>query len=317
MSNVFILLLLCPNILLYLLVVTVISLVSPCYYPYMFQSILYSQYLTFNTIFGNSYDCPYSTYIYTNLPLNHTLNISVINALVSPSLCYVLFSYIMYLNSLVLSVWGLVLSLVCCIYYIRDVIREYTSTYLSCIILIVIAMLGILISESILFASYFVSHLSSTCSYIYTLEAIYTSDPTYVTYCNCIVLTNVGISMSCNLIIRDLYRLHIVFPLYVWVILLTFLHIQIKELLCLVLYISESTYVGMFFSLLGLHLFHILIGILLLTHNSWTSCYNRSVLSFNNLILIVSPYHTSYTLQLVYWHFVDLLWIIIYYLLYH
>jgi heme/copper-type cytochrome/quinol oxidase subunit 3 len=298
-SNVFILLLLCPNIILYLLSIIVTTSVSLWYYPFIIQvqPILISVIVSVNAS-NTNIDCPYS---YPSL---------------YHSFCPLL-AYILYLNSLVLYLSGLLVSIICCIYYIRDGIREYTSTYISCIIVVSVSLLGILVSEWILFASYFVTNLSSTCSYNTSLEAIYTSDPIYVTYSNTIILTHVAISLSSIIVIRDVYRLHILLTLYAWIIILTFLHIQIKEFLAIPIYNNDSIYVSMFFSLLGLHLFHILIGLVLISLICWTSSYNRYILTFITIILVVTHHQLTYTLQLVYWHFVDLLWLIIYYLLYN
>jgi heme/copper-type cytochrome/quinol oxidase subunit 3 len=188
---------------------------------------------------------------------------------------------------------------------------------MSVIVLISVSLLGILVSESILFAILFWSLFQPFCCYLYSLEGVYTSDPSSHTYSNTIILSNSGVSLGCVLVIRDVYRLHLLLPLYVWIIAITFLHIQIKELSGITLYMNESIYVSMFFSLLGLHLFHILIGILLIGLIVWTSCYSRSVLTFTSWILIVTSHQLSSTLQLVYWHFVDLLWLIIYYVLYN
>ena len=151
---------------------------------------------------------------------------------------------------------------------------------MSVIVLISVSLLGILVSESILFATLFLSLFQPLSSYLYSLEGVYTSDPSSHTYSNTIILSNSGVSLGCVLVIRDVYRLHLLLPLYVWIIAITFLHIQIKELSGITLYMNESVYVSMFFSLLGLHLFHILIGILLIGLILWTSCYSRSVLTF-------------------------------------
>lgn len=317
-----------------------LCLVSPCYYPYIllvpistpYQPILFpistcldsttlSTICTFPVSIFLAYN--YSVYICLKsmafLPIPTTSPGISICSIVCIWVVYFLVvnSVIVYLNSIVLSVIGLLLSLVCCIYWIRDGIREYTSTYMSVIVLISVSLLGILVSESILFATLFWSLFQPFCSYLYSLEGVYTSDPSFHTYSNTIILSNSGVSLGCVLVIRDVYRLHLLLPLYVWIIALTFLHIQINEFSNITLYMNESIYVSMFFSLLGLHLFHILIGIQLIGLILWTSCYSRSVLTFTSLQLIVTSHQLSSTLQLVYWHFVDLLWLIIYYVLYN
>ena len=288
-------------------------------------TLSYYMFVSYYISYSFSYSSSYCYYLPLPLQLVSCYLLSVyvysiictVGPIINSLTLYIINSVIVYLNSIVLSVSGLLFSLICCIYWIRDGIREYTSTYMSVIVLISVSLLGILVSESILFATLFLSLFQPLSSYLYSLEGVYTSDPSSHTYSNTIILSNSGISLGYVLVIRDVYRLHLLLPLYVWIIALTFLHIQIKEFFNITYYMNESIYVSMFFSLLGLHLFHILIGILLIGLILWTSCYSRSVPIFTGLQLIVTSHQLSSTLQLVYWHFVDLLWLIIFYVLYN
>lgn len=210
-----------------------------------------------------------------------------------------------------------VVSMLYYIYWIRDGIREYTSTYIILILMISISMVCILVTESIIFATMFISMFQPLYCYLYSLEGIYITDPHLHTYSNTIILSSSGVSLGYFLVLTNVLQLYILVPLYQWIIVLTFLHIQISELCNITVYINECLYISMFFTLLGLHLFHILIGILLIVLILWNSCYSRSILTFTPLQILVTSYQLSSTLQLVYWHFVDILWLFIYYILYN
>jgi len=211
----------------------------------------------------------------------------------------------------------LMLCLVSYNYWIRDSIREYTSTYVTVMILICVSLIWFIASEILFFITMFWWWFQAFCSYVHSLEGVYISDPSSHVYINLIILSNSGISLGSTLVIRDIFRLHLIIVLYVWIIALTFLNIQIKEFHNLVLYMNESIYVSVFFSLLGLHLFHVVVGILIIGLILWTSCYSRSVLNFILLQLRVTPHLLLLVYQLVYWHFVDVLWLFIYFILYN
>ena len=50
---------------------------------------------------------------------------------------------------------NLVIAIVSCNYWIRDGIREYTSTYMSVIVLIGVSLMGIIASEVLFFTTIF------------------------------------------------------------------------------------------------------------------------------------------------------------------
>ena len=70
------------------------------------------------------------------------------------------------------------------------------------------------------------------------------------------------------------------------------------------------------YSIDGWHLYHLTIGIYLLTIafnvSNWTQ-YHMSQVVYQ---LRVRLHHMFYNIQLVYWHLVELLWLVIYYVLY-
>ena len=68
----------------------------------------------------------------------------------------------------------------------------------------------------------------------------------------------------------------------------------------------DSIFGSMFFFLTGLHFFHVIVGIILI----------GIILCIISLPQRILPFHLYYNLQLIYWHFIELLWIFIYIILY-
>ena len=200
-------------------------------------------------------------------------------------------------------------------YWIRDSIREYTSIYISFIIMMSVAFYVLIFSESLFFITFFWSSFHILCSSIWSLEGIYLSDPSELAFTNIILLSNSSLSLGNTLIIRETHILR-TSTYQSFLLGLTFISMQIKEFCNITLYMNESIYSCVFFSLTGLHLFHVVVGILLIGLILLTSYYSRSIINFILLQLRVSPHHLYYILQLVYWHFIELLWLFIYYILY-
>ena len=96
----------------------------------------------------------------------------------------------------------------------------------------------------------------------------------------------------------------------------TFQSLQIKEFRGIILYMNESIYSCVFFLLTGLHLFHVVLGMLVLVHQSHCPGYPRSVGTRILRHYRIRTHHLLQALQLVYWHFVELLWLFIHYALY-
>ena len=96
----------------------------------------------------------------------------------------------------------------------------------------------------------------------------------------------------------------------------TFQSLQIKEFRGIILYMNESIYSCVFFLLTGLHLFHVVLGMLVLVHQSHCPGYHRSVGTRIPCCHRIRTHHLLQALQLVYWHFVELLWLLIHYAIY-
>ena len=191
-------------------------------------------------------------------------------------------------------------------YWIRDVIREYTKKYEVLIIMLFIVFLVFVFSEGLLFLSFFWVFFHSSCSpNINTLvSGIYVPDPCELTYTNTLILSNAALSLGCAFICREnnIYYL----GNYSFILAWTFITLQIKEFRNMAFYINDSIFGSIFFFLTGLHFFHVIVGIILI----------GIILCIVSLPQRILPFHLYYNLQLIYWHFIELLWLFIYTILY-
>ena len=197
-------------------------------------------------------------------------------------------------------------------YWIRDVIREYIKKYEVIIIMLFIVFLIFVFSEGMLFISFFWASFHSSCSPIIE-EILYVPDPCELTYTNTLILSNAALSLGCTFICREAVignyggNISIISFILAW----TFISLQIKEFHTLAFYINDSIFGSLFFFLTGLHFFHVIVGIILI---GIILC--NFPLTIPRLPIYVLPFHLYYNLQLIYWHFIELLWLFIYIILY-
>jgi heme/copper-type cytochrome/quinol oxidase subunit 3 len=90
--------------------------------------------------------------------------------------------------------------------------------------------------------------------------------------------------------------------------------LQIREFRIMGLNINDSVYSSVFFFLTGLHFFHLVVGLFLLTLYFWGCSFASKKNYFINLR--ISEVHLFYNLQLFYWHFLEILWLFIFIVLY-
>ena len=92
----------------------------------------------------------------------------------------------------------------------------------------------------------------------------------------------------------------------------TFLSLQIKEFRNLGFYVSDSVYGCVFFFLSGLHFFHVVVGLVILgILSSFPEAFGRASLSF-----LCTSQDLYFTVQVLYWHFVEVVWLFIILILY-
>merc|ERR1712203_808314 len=107
----------------------------------------------------------------------------------------------------------------------------------------------------------------------------------------------------------------IFFSLFSFILAWTFISLQIKEFRIMCLSINDSVYSSLFFFLTGLHFFHLLVGLFLLSLFFWGCGFPLKTENYF-VNLRVSEIHLFYNLQLFYWHFLEILWLFIFLVFY-
>ena len=134
-------------------------------------------------------------------------------------------------------------------------------------------------SEGLLFVSFFWTsfHSLSSPSFGYW-TAFYCPDPCELTFANTLLLSNAAISLGNAFISLEISSsFFIFFSLFSFILGLTFISLQIKEFRIMGLSINDSVYSCLFFFLTGLHFFHLLLGLLLLSLLFWSCSFPFSL----------------------------------------
>ena len=160
----------------------------------------------------------------------------------------------------------------------RDLLRELNKKYEVLLIIFFLVFLLFLVSEGLLFVSFFWTsfHSSSSPSLgIWPGEGFYVPDPCELTFANTLLLSNAAISLGCAFIIKEIYSSSIIlFSLISFILAWTFISLQIKEFRNMGFSINDSVYSSVFFFLTGLHFFHVVVGIILISILFWSCSYN-------------------------------------------
>merc|ERR1712149_113712 len=155
-------------------------------------------------------------------------------------------------------------------------------------------------SEALLFVSFFWASfhsLSSPSLGIWPGEGFYVPDPCELTFANTLLLSNAAVSLGGAFVSLEIScSLLIFFSLFSFILAWTFISLQIKEFRIMGLSINDSVYSSAFFFLTGLHFFHLVVGLFLLSLFFW-GC---SLPSKNGILffLRVSEVNLFYNLQI-------------------
>merc|ERR1712110_903169 len=202
--------------------------------------------------------------------------------------------------------------LVCSLHFCkRDLIREFTKKYEILLLVLFLVFFLFLSSEALLFVSFFWASfhsLSSPTLGICPGEGFYLPDPCELTFANTLLLSNAAVSLGSAFISLEISSSFLIFfSLFSFILGFTFISLQIKEFRIMGLSINDSAHSSVFFFLTGLHFFHLLVGLFLLSLFFW-GCSFPLKNSFS-LILRVSEVHLFFNLQLFYWHFLEIFWL--------
>merc|ERR1712032_1517177 len=203
-------------------------------------------------------------------------------------------------------------------FWFRDLLRELNKKYEILLMVLFLVFFLFLASEALLFISFFWSSfhsLSSPSLGICPGEGFYLPDPCELTFANTLLLTNAAVSLGGAFVSLEISSQFLInFSLFSFILAWAFIGLQIKEFSIMGLSINDSVYSSVFFFPSGLHFFHLFLGLFLLSLFFW-GCSFPSKISFS-LILRVSEVHLFFNLQLFYWHFLEILWLFIFLVLY-
>merc|ERR1712057_114479 len=203
-------------------------------------------------------------------------------------------------------------------YWFRDLLTEFTKKYDILLMVLFLLLFLFLASEALLFISFFWASFHSLSSPSFGHcpgEGFYLPDPCELTFANTLLLSNAAVSLGGAFLSLEISSsLFFFFSLFSFILGWTFISLQIKEFRIMGFLLNDSVYSSLFFFLTGLHFFHLLVGLLLLGLFFWGSSF--PVQNFRIVKLRVSEVHLFFNLQLFYWHFLEILWLFIFLVLY-
>nr|YP_009176322.1 cytochrome c oxidase subunit III [Megaphragma amalphitanum]ALI86571.1 cytochrome c oxidase subunit 3 [Megaphragma amalphitanum] len=217
-----------------------------------------------------------------------------------------------------LSFLGFMMLIFCLFQWWRDVVRE--STYqgyhtLKVVEGIKLGMILFIVSEIFFFFSifwcYFHMFLSPSIEIgcLWPVKNIITFNPYMIPLLNTIILLSSGVSITLShySLINNNKKMSLISMLITIILGLIFTFFQYLEYSEAMFTITDSVYGSIFFMATGFHGLHVLIGTIFLIVN-----YFR--INNNNYSMI---HHFGFEAAAWYWHFVDVVWLFLYLLVYY
>merc|ERR1712196_200979 len=190
-------------------------------------------------------------------------------------------------------------------FWFRDLIREFYKKYEILLMVLFIVFFLFIISEALLFISFFWAtfhSLSSPSGAVWPGEGFYVPDPTELTFANTLLLSNAAVSLGGAFVSLEICASSVIFfSLFSFILAITFISLQIREFRIMGLNLNDSVYSSCFFFLTGLHFFHLLLGLFLLSLFFWGQSFSYKKEYFKEMR--IGDVHLFYNVQLFYWHF--------------
>merc|ERR1711904_313142 len=202
-----------------------------------------------------------------------------------PSLLFINYATFIYL---IMSIYLWYCDLVLSLYRKQSVVYPF----------LFIAILLFVGSEALLFIAF----LWGIFSYLFVshYNNLIFADPVELTFSNSILLS-IAASCLCVYSLNGNVFINLYYLFLAFIMGLLFLNLQINEYQLLGFYITDSFYSSTFYFVTALHFSHVIIGIILLGLK-FISLYNIQLLYLN--------------IQLFYWHFVEIIWLVLYLIFY-
>merc|ERR1712087_915151 len=202
--------------------------------------------------------------------------------------------------------------------WFRDLLRELNKKYEILLMVLFLVFFLFLSSEALLFISFFWAafhSFSSPTLEVWPGEGFYIPDPCELTFANTLLLSNAAVSLGNAFISLEISCSFLIFfSLFSFILAWTFFSFQIIEFRIMGLSINDSFSSCIFFFLTGLHFFHLVLGLLLISLFYWGCSFPFKMSFF--FLFRSSEIHLFYNLQFFYWHFVEVLWLFIFLVLY-
>jgi len=198
------------------------------------------------------------------------------------------------------------------LYSLRESFQSISSAISSC-------CLGIMLSEALLFTAYFWGGFHFTWTTF--LEGLITPSTRALILTITLLLSAASVLTGYAQCLREksICFLYSSSALITFNIAETFCSLQTSEYLMLEFCINDSIYGCVLFTLTGLHFSHVVVGIVLLFISFWslpTSFLENSQWAHNSLGISIQVQPQLEYFTLLYWHFVELLWLFIQFVLY-
>jgi heme/copper-type cytochrome/quinol oxidase subunit 3 len=201
------------------------------------------------------------------------------------------------------------------IFYIRDSLREYKSNYVVLGSMKISSNNWCILSESAVFSLLFWITYENILSPLQMIINLWIGNILLNSYELSLKSTNILSNNSVifgNQYISDV--IHEVNTYQCYLCSQCFLNNQMNEFTNLSNNMNDTLYDWIFYCVDGWHLYHIVVGnVLMVMCLILWSCY---VFIGVVMQLRVRLHHMLYNMQIVYWHFVELLWLVIYSVLY-
>merc|ERR1712117_873985 len=153
--------------------------------------------------------------------------------------------------------------------YFTDLIRESYKQYEILLIVLFLGFLIFVASEALLFISFFWASfhtLTSPSIGIFGIEQFFVPDPCQLAWSNTVLLSHAAVSLGGAFVSMEIsisYLLY--FSSFSFCLAWAFISLQIQEFWLFGVHINDNIFASLFFTLTGLHFFHLVVGLTLLS----------------------------------------------------
>jgi len=196
--------------------------------------------------------------------------------------------------------------------WIIDMIKEFKSSYELLIDVYIIVFLIVIISEILFFIDMFFIMLILLWSVMWSLSGFYFSDPNKLSFSNTIVL-------SCTSLWVIIYSISFIYSYgflcsyyNFYLVINIFIDVQCYDFNNYNMYFNDFIFGLYYYIITGLHLLHLMLGKLVAGVSLFYIICSVNAYVYDWVMYVWNNVYIFISLQLVYWHFLEMLWIFIY-----